>query len=155
MKAIFLSKGACATVDDEDYDYLNQWKWHLGNKGYAMRSQHIRNLKIDGKYRHKNILMHHLLIQIPKGKVCDHINRNKLDNCRSNLRCVTRIQNHHNMNVFNTNTSGCPGVGWVKKEKKWRARIVVNYREILLGRFLDFKSAVSARKQAEKLYFNI
>lgn len=155
MKTIPLSKGKCVIVDDGDYDYLDQWKWHMGNKGYAMRSQHIKNLKIDGKYKHKNILMHHLLIEIPKGKACDHINRDKLDNRRSNLRCVTRLQNQHNMKVFNTNTSGHAGVSWVKKEKKWRARIVVNYREIALGTFLDFTLAVSARKEAEKLYFYI
>jgi hypothetical protein len=155
MKIIPLSKGMVSIVDDSDFEWLNQWKWHYGNKGYAMRSVHISGKSKDGKYKHKNILMHTLILKTPKGYVCDHINRNRLDNRRCNLRIATRLQNQHNMNRFCTNTSGYPGVGWMKKHRKWRVRITVNYKEIHLGRFSDLELAITARKNAEKIYFQI
>lgn len=75
----------------------------------------------------------------------DHINRNTLDNRKSNLRIVTKFEN--NLNKRN-NTSGCVGVTWDRSKQKWQVTIKKKY----IGRFDDFKEAVNARKQAEKIY---
>ncbi len=85
MKQIPLTQGKFALVDDEDYEYLNQWKWH-----YA--SFHAYRKDITGK----TIAMHNLVIKPPKGKLVDHKNGNGIDNQRSNLRFATSKQNSYN-----------------------------------------------------------
>ena len=82
----------------------------------------------------------------------DHINHNRTDNRISNLREVTDKDNCRNCSISKNNTSGINGVSFIRKTKKWRARIMVNRKEINLGRFSDKKDALEARKHAEKLY---
>lgn len=67
----------------------------------------------------------------PEGLVVDHINGNKLDNRRSNLRICTQSQN---LNGRNTN-KGYIGVSWDKFRGKWKANIGKDYQKIFLGRF--------------------
>jgi len=91
MKEIELSQGFKALVDEEDYPAVSQYKWsvmrHKGNNYYALRME-----KING--RNKVVLMHRFILgKIPEGYEVDHINRNGLDNRRSNLRIVTRQEN--------------------------------------------------------------
>ena len=83
----------------------------------------------------------------------DHINRNKADNRISNLREVSHKQNHQNRSKPSNNTSGHPGVSWLKQSSKWRAKITHNHKLIHLGCFTTLEEAVSARKAAEKLYW--
>ena len=133
-----------ALIDDEDFDYLNQWRWHLSAKGYAVRKP--------GK---SCIFMHRLLNKTPYNMQTDHINRNKLDNRKSNLRTVSNQQNHFNMPLQKTNTSGFAGVSWDKSRNKWISRIIKNNSVIYLGRFLNLNDATNARKQAELKYYAI
>lgn len=70
MKKITLSQGFIALVDDVDFEFLNQWKWHVSkdrNTYYAVRNVRLN----DGK--RTRILMHRLLLDTPKGLVTDHI----------------------------------------------------------------------------------
>ena len=78
-----------ALIDAEDVPKIIGYSWGVTDKGYARRST-----VIDGKT--KNIRMHHAILQPPKGMVIDHINHDKLDNRKCNLRAVTAIQNNHN-----------------------------------------------------------
>jgi hypothetical protein len=142
MKKIFLTKGMFTLVDDGDFDYLNQWKWHLSAKGYAVR-----------KPKNKAIFMHRLLNRTPLHMQTDHINDNKLDNRKENLRSVTNQQNHFNMLAQKNSKSGIRGVSWSKERKKWVAQIIINNKTIGLGRFFNLKDAIYARKKAEKVYF--
>ena len=75
-------------VDDEDYPLLARFNWHVSDNGYAMTQ--IRGVK--------HVKMHHLVwgAIMPTGRVLDHINRDKLDNRKCNLRCVTQKENLHN-----------------------------------------------------------
>lgn len=133
-----------ALVDDEDYDFLNQWKWcaHEGrNTYYAVRWEN------GGLIR-----MHRLIMKAPKGKLVDHKNGNGLDNQKHNLRKATSQQNAMNMQKYATNTSGYPGVG-SRKRGTWRARISVSGKRINLGNYEKFEDAVAARKEAEKTYY--
>lgn len=154
MKQIKLTKGQFALVNDEDFEYLNQWSWYCNAQGYAVRKPYIKG---SGKKNQKSLLirMHILVNNTPEGFETDHINRNRLDNRRENLRTVTSSQNRMNTNLRIDNKSGVKGIHWENYTKKWRATIQANYKTISLGRFSDFKDAVLARKEAEGVYHAI
>jgi len=108
VKKIKLTQGRYALVDDEDFNWLNQWKWCFDrSNGYAHRNQWV-----NGKNR--KIYMHRIILGNPRGILIkvetDHKNRNKLDNRRKNLRVVTRSENVLNKGLQSNNTSGIPGV---------------------------------------------
>jgi len=153
MQKIELIHNKFAIVDDEDFEYLNQFKWYLSDSGYAMRSIYIK-LGI-GKYTSKQIRMHRFINNTPKGFETDHINRNKLDNRRNNLRSVTKSQNKMNVGLNKNNKSGVKGVYWDKFTNKWRAEIKVNYKKISLGRYKNLQRATLARLWGERLYHAI
>lgn len=86
---------------------------------------------------------------IPKGMAIDHVDHNRTNNKLENFRLVTWQTNSKNLKMNKNNTSGCCGVHWDKKRRKWVAQIhderVVHY----LGGFDDWFEAVCARKSAE------
>ena len=82
----------------------------------------------------------------------DHINGDKGDNRIVNLRLATRSQNMQNVVKHKHNKSGAKGVSWMNTRSKWRAYIFVNYKQIHLGLFSSFTSAVKARELAEQTY---
>jgi hypothetical protein len=81
----------------------------------------------------------------------DHINRNKSDNRISNLRLADFVQSSQNRSKKLNNTSGITGVS--QRGSKWRARIMVNGKEVSLGDYSSFEDAVEVRKVAELEYF--
>lgn len=91
MKKIELTQGKLTLVDNADFDWLNQWKWHIKNsrgKLYASRTS-------------KGILMHRIILGITDKNIeCDHIDGNGLNNQRKNLRIATRAQNARNTKGF-------------------------------------------------------
>lgn len=112
MKYILTTREQYAIVDDENYDYLNQWKWKLDSKGYAVR-QTSRKL---GK--RKIVYMHREVAKTPQDMLTDHKNFNKLDNRRKNLRICTKRENQiHQTN--SRNTSGIRGISYDKNSNKW------------------------------------
>jgi hypothetical protein len=117
-KTIELSNGKTAIVDDIDFPTLNKYKWSFHGK-YAHRVEII-----GGKQKH--IYMHRDIMAFPVGCDIDHINGNKLDNRKSNLRICTRSQNNANMGKPSNNTSGYKGVSWDKRANKWVARLNSN-----------------------------
>jgi hypothetical protein len=157
MKKIPLSgkkgKGLFVLVDDDIFDNLSRVTWLLSTSGYAVRRQYIRGSGYRTK-DHKTITvrMHRLINNTPEGLFTDHINRNKLDNRRCNLRTVNKKQNAFNTKLFCTNTSGFKGVYWEKYTQKWRAELKLNYKKISLGRFEKIEDAIEARKKAEERY---
>jgi hypothetical protein len=131
MKTIQLNKNQFAIVDDMDFDGLSKFKWHVkvGRKTiYAQRKAKMPN----GKY--KTILMHRQILGLDDPKIlCDHQNRNGLDNQRSNLRSCTTAENSRNQGLRKTNTSGYKGVTFDKRDKKFKAEIRVNGKLKNLG----------------------
>ena len=85
--------------------------------------------------------------------IIDHINHDKSDNRKSNLRMCTVAQNNFNKGLSKNNTSGIIGVYWSKKDRKWRSRIMINRKSISLGMFNNLEDAIRARLQAEVNYF--
>ena len=153
MKKIKLNKGKRAIVDNEDFEYLNQWKWFINGNGYAVRTEYTKlGFK---KYKRERVYMHRVVNDTPDSLQTDHINHNPLDNRKINLRSVTNQQNAFNASLNKANTSGTKGVSWSMERKKWCAYIHINGKAIPLGRFLDIKDAISTRKQAELKYHTI
>jgi HNH endonuclease len=89
MKLIPLTQGKFALVDDEDYQYLKQWKWHW-SAGYAERKEYP-----GGKQTH--VHMHRVILNAPKGVLVDHKDGDTLNNQRANLRPSTHSTNAMNM----------------------------------------------------------
>jgi len=107
-----------ALVDDEDFDKVNKFRWSITNNGYALKKSGTRQ-------------MHRLILNTPKGKDTDHINGNKLDNRRENLRVVTRSENNANQKINKNNTSGYKGVSWNRNLQYWTANIKVNRKHFV------------------------
>ena len=82
----------------------------------------------------------------------DHDDGNGLNNKWGNLFDVTHLNNCRNKRLSVRNKSGCSGVDWHKRIKKWQARITINYKELHLGYFLKINDAIKTRKAAEKKY---
>ena len=85
----------------------------------------------------------------PSGYI-DHLNGDKHDNRIANLRDVDMSTNLRNAAGKSNNTSGATGVNWRADKGKWRARIMVNYKERTLGHFDTFEEAVAAREAAAR-----
>lgn len=134
-----------ALVDDEDYEEMMKYKWYTylrkDKPSYAVTS-------IKGK----QIFMHRLIAKTPEGMLTDHINQDKLDNRRENLRHCTHAENMRNVSSWRTNTSGHKGVAWNKKDKRWIAYVVYNGRNIHLGEFIEKEDAIKARQDSVKKY---
>jgi hypothetical protein len=139
---ITISQNQSVKVDDSDYDYLNQYKWHLTSKGYAARRVHYPSTRANQVA--KIFLMHRILAFADRGYQVDHINGDKLDNQKSNLRLCNASQNQSNRRLQSNNTSGYKGVHYNKPQNNWRARVVVNRKTINLGGFSTPELAAEA-----------
>ncbi len=139
---------AHAIVDDEDYEELNQYNWHVC-KAYAARN--IPN----GPGRYTMLKMHRQLSAPPDGFHVDHINGNKLDNRKSNLRHVTCRENSWNRKQLSSMSGRRRGVYWRKDRDQWIAKITVSGTFMHLGSFDKYQDAVSARDAAEAVHFGV
>jgi hypothetical protein len=141
-----LGRGRFAKVDPEDYVRLTQFKWHCHvapHTCYAVRTQWQGN-------KSKKILMHRVVAETPRHLVCDHINRDGLDNRWRNLRNCTKAQNNLNRGSERGSTSKYKGVYWHKSMKKWVATIKAGGRRRHLGYFTDEVEAAGAYDAAAK-----
>jgi len=132
-KLIPLTRGKFTTVDDEDFDMLNKFKWYCQkgrNTFYAKR-----------KPEKNDIFIHHILMNPGSGYI-DHIDGNGLNNQKSNLRIVSKRQNAQNLHIIKT--SKYPGVHWHKGNLKWQAGIRINGKLNHLGIFESEKDAGDA-----------
>lgn len=120
-------------ISKEDKKEVEKHRWCMDSLGYA------NNIKI-GR-------LHNFLL---KAKGIDHINRDKKDNRRDNLRVVSQSINCRNSSLSKLNTSGHKGVSKTQNGKKWRAYIKIKDKQINLGSFINIFEAINARLQAEK-----
>jgi len=101
------------------------------------------------------VLLHRVLLgKPPVGQVTDHINGDKLDNRRENLRFCSSQQNQINRkNLNKNNTSGVRGVTWNAARQKWQVRLFINGINLYLGSFKTLTEAEEVRRKAEIDYF--
>lgn len=129
-------------IDTEDYNKINQYKWYLSG-GYCITKGIDKNNGVDIYC----VIFNNI-------RPYDHINNNRLDNRKCNLREITSQQNAMNMSKKYTNTSGVTGVQIQSpKSSRWVAGITYKYKPIWLGSYCNFDDAVLARLKAEAKYF--
>jgi hypothetical protein len=136
MKKIPLSQGLSTTVDDVDFELLNQWKWYASWNEATKSFYAVRNDRSSG--RHRQVRMHRFILGLEYGdeRQGDHINGDTLDNRReTNLRISTRSENCSNQKKRRNNTSGYKGVYWHSTKKYWFAAIGFKRKLIHLGSF--------------------
>ena len=119
MKKIKLSQNKFAIVDDENFEYLNQWNQHAANSlsGYYA----CKSTKIDKKFVVTR--MHRVIMKTPKGMMTDHINGNTLDNRKENLRICTHSENQRNRVQHRRGRL----VGYTEYKNKTRSGEVIRY----------------------------
>lgn len=142
MREIELTQGYVAMVDDEDYDLVSQYKWHIdknrSNINYA-KCSYRANGKINTLYMHRLIMG-----DIPKKMVIDHVDGDGLDNRRYNLRIVSVRENNSNHAAINNIISSFSGVFWDKRCGRFRARVDVSGRQFDIGWFRNEADAYTA-----------
>ncbi|MCR4303214.1 MAG: AP2 domain-containing protein [Gallionella sp.] len=132
-KEIPLTRGKFAIVDDDLFDWLNQFKWCCSDKGYAKKGASA-------------VYMHRLIMGNPPGEQIDHIDLNPLNNQRNNLRVASRAQNKANSFGHSNRSAFYKGVRWVGR--KWQAQITINGTTKSLGSFKTQLDAAMAYNNA-------
>jgi len=134
MKLIPLTQGKFAKVDDEDYDWLNQWKWLAHKSKCGKRFTAERNQRIKGERQKLYIMSRVILNTDDKNIFVDHINHDSLDNRRCNLRTCTPMENSRNMSPKSNSSSKYLGVSFTKNRIKrpWRVSICVNKKRLFV-----------------------
>lgn len=139
----YCNNGEIFLFDLDCYDLIKDYCWYRTNSGY-----------IATRYNSRKVLLHKLILgDIENKHNIDHINHNKYDNRKINLRFVTRSQNNINKSIQRNNTSGVPGVQWHNRDKVWEVYITINNKKTYMGRYTDFAQAVLFRKQLEQKYY--
>lgn len=153
MKKIPLTQDKFALVDDEDYNYLNQWKWCAATKKRKDGKESIfYAICCGGEYG--RIRMHRLIMKTPKELEVDHKDGDGLNNQKHNLRNCTRLQNCINQGIQRTNkkSSKYRGVLWNGK-RGWRVQIQFKSTVYYLGYFVYEENAAKAwDKKAKELF---
>lgn len=146
--------------DKDDYEIVKEHTWFISkcwnkNSNLTPIFYPTTSIKI-AKGKRKNVMMHRMLTNPPKGKVVDHRDSNSCNNRKENLRVCTQSQNRQNYKGKNpNNTSGHIGVTWNKREEKWMAHVRVSWKFKNLGYYDDIMDAVAARKAGEEKYFTV
>ena len=146
-----MSHGKSFLFDIEDLPHVQAHYWAATTSGYAAHFYYERKEK--NKRVRRLLFFHRLIMGKPNGMDVDHINGDKLDNRKKNLRICTSHNNDCNHCAPKNNTSGFVGVSYSQYHKGWRAYITIYGKQISLGIFDNIEDAVEARRLAEKQYF--
>lgn len=134
--------GHYAVVDEEDFQKVDQFSpWYENDQGYAVKKTRVKGKNL-------SIRMHALVNNTPKGLVTDHINGDRLDNRKVNLRCVGQQINCWNKEQESwkhTKYDLPRGVTFDKNRKKYVATKTVRRR------FDTLEEAINFTKESEKL----
>ena len=151
MKEIQLTQGKVALVDDEDFEYLSQWKWYANKSSgnyYAITTK-----LVNGVFFNYKLLMHRVIMNEPYKLSVDHINHNTLDNRKCNLRVCTHAENMYNNKLSKNNTTGFKGVRFNKNSNKYLAYIGYQNKDIFLGSYKTIIEAAEAYNKAANKFF--
>jgi hypothetical protein len=137
VRLIPLGDSFYAYVDAADYEWLSQWTWYMCAGGYAGRTE-----------KGTLILLHRAIMKPPKGMVVDHIDGNRANNCRFNLRVCTRRENERNKRKRRGTSSPYKGVYRERKTGKYYATCIYQGEHLHRGRFDDEIEAARAYDRA-------
>ena len=138
---IKLTKGKETIIDDEDWEKVKKYSWCLSSWGYAKSGS-----------GGKTTYLHRLLTDFPQGMEVDHINGDRLDNRKINLRICTRAQNQRNRSKC-VGISKYKGVCWITKFRKWKSTITNDGKIYHLGLFdNEIDAAMAYNNRAIELF---
>jgi len=135
---IYTAKNDKITIDLEDFDRVKNSSWCIRAAGYAV-----------ARINDKIVNMHRLIMNATSDNTVDHINGDKLDNRKANLRFCNQRSNSQNRK--STNKYGISGI--FMENNKYKARIMVDRKGINLGSFDNLDDAINARIVAEIKYY--
>ena len=133
-----LPTGERFQIDVDDYPIVSRYKWVTNKAGYFVASIGMRD---------DHVFLHRLVMDPPEDAFVDHIDCNKSNCCKSNLRICSQTENNRNVGLQQNNRCGFKGVYWASDRGKWRAEITVDRKHIHLG---SFDSAIEAAKAYDK-----
>lgn len=147
---VMLGHGKFALIDNEDTTLGDKYLWHFNLRGYAARLQHIASGKSCAI-----VYLHRSIMGDIKGVTYDHINRNKLDCRRANLRAATQSQNSGNVLRRKTefSTSQYKGVSFDRGKQRFLAQGRSKGKMVFIGRFKDETDAAMAYNRWAQSYF--
>lgn len=139
-----------AKIDIEDLDKVDKLNryWYKNKSGYVLAT-----------YFDVDIFLHRFIMGLPNRYdnetklIVDHINGDRSDNRKSNMRIITKNQNPINCKTYSNNTSGTKGVCWNKKLGKWNAYLHINGKRFYLGVYENIEDAIKIRKKYEETHF--
>lgn len=132
--------------DIEDLPLIEGRSWYKDKDGYLVSCYYFNGCR-------RFVRFHRIVMQAKPGQFVDHINKNRADNRKRNLRCCRRAENDRNRGIYSTNTSGVTGVYFDKQRDKWVASISFNKKRTIIGRFAIKEDAVQARLEKEAELF--
>lgn len=141
---ISLAGGHPATIVDADAGaavFARNWYLHSGKYAASGPRTSVR------------VFLHRLLLQVPEGMFVDHINGDKLDNRRCNLRAATAHQNARNRANHQKTSSRFKGVYFHKHTRKWKGTIHVDGKHSHLGLFANEEDAARAYDAAARQHY--
>lgn len=141
---IITTKGQVILIDLDDFENCKTISWHVDSVGYP-----------SGSHLCEKIRLHRYIMNPPKGLQVDHINRDKLDNRKSNLRIVTHQENHFNMPLNRNNKSGHKGVHFNRECNKWCCQLTINGKCVYSALYEDIDDAIKKREELESIYFTV
>jgi len=127
-------KDSIVLYSEEDQELIAKYKWYINESGYCIST-----------INKKNVRMHRFILNCPDDMVVDHINNNRLDNRRENLKITNVLNNNQNKQKQEGTYSSFVGVSWDKRRNKYTSQINVNRKHINLGYFEDSEKAAMAR----------
>lgn len=134
--------------DKDDQKLFDSYKWRISTQGYLVAYK-----RGSGRKHYSIIAFHREVLNANKNQQIDHINGNRLDNRKENLRLCNNAENNRNKLKSKKGSSKYKGVCWHKASKKWKASITVNYKSIHLGYFSIEKDAAKAYNEAAINFF--
>lgn len=148
VREIQLTQNRVALCSDEDHEMLSKYRFHFD--GSYPRAY----VKGSYKTKQKQVRMHQLIMPCEPGFMIDHIDGNKLNNTRENLRIVDVYQNSQNSKKKRSakTTSEYKGVSWHSERKKWRSEIAVDNQRAFIGLYDDEEECARASDSACLFY---
>lgn len=148
MATILTRKGHEILVDRDVFEAVGHKCWYVSARGYVCHAY-----KRPRERTSREIKLHRLVTGAQAGQVVDHINGNKLDNRRANLRLCTQAENcRNNRKLRSRKTSRYKGVHWSQRYGRYIAQIQIEGKKLSLGSYVTEDAARQAYDKAARHY---